>query len=220
MKIVVLTGAGISQESGIPTFRDSNGLWENHDIQEVASIKGWIKNPALVLDFYNKRRDAVKSAQPNFAHTELARLEQFHDVHIITQNVDDLHERAGSTNILHLHGELLKAQSTIDTSLTYIIDKIDIGDKCELGSQLRPHIVFFGEDVPNIDKALKLAMEADLVLIVGTSMQVYPAAGLIDYITCPIWVIDPNLKLEEPFITVVNKTATEGMKDFINFLNL
>jgi len=195
-KLVVLTGAGISAESGIQTFRGSNGLWEGHDIMEVASPEGWKKNPTLVLDFYNKRRENVLNVEPNAAHYALNELESVFDVRIITQNIDDLHERAGSKHILHLHGEILKSRSSLDESLIYVMKKstIDVGETCELGSQLRPHIVWFGEAVPMIEKAAEQVAEADILVVIGTSMEVYPAAGLTQFapLNCPIYLIDPN----------------------------
>lgn len=196
-KLVILTGAGISAESGISTFRDSGGLWEGHDVMEVASPAGWRKNPALVLDFYNQRRKQALSVQPNQAHFELTRLEQFFDVTIITQNVDNLHERAGSSNILHLHGELFKSQSTLDPRLVYEMAgwEINIGDKCEKGSQLRPFIVWFGENVPMIETAIKATSKADIFAVIGTSLAVYPAAGLIAYSqkNAPKYIIDVKI---------------------------
>lgn len=197
-KIVVLTGAGVSAESGISTFRDSNGLWENHDIMDVASPQGWQKNQALVLDFYNQRRKQLLEVSPNAAHLALVQLEDKYDVHIVTQNVDDLHERAGSSQVVHLHGELLKARSTADESIVYDWSyDIHEGDCCALGSQLRPHIVWFGEMVPLLEHAAYLVSMADIILIIGTSMQVYPAAGLIDYAAegVPIFYIDPHPSL-------------------------
>ncbi|MBX7241074.1 MAG: NAD-dependent deacylase [Bacteroidia bacterium] len=194
-KVIVLTGAGISQESGISTFRDANGLWENHDIQEVASPLGWKKNPELVLKFYNQRRAQLKEVEPNAAHFALKKLEEKYEVYIVTQNVDDLHERAGSSRIIHLHGELKKARSEKDTGLIYEIDgDINPGDKAGDGAQLRPHIVWFGEEVPLISQAYDLIQDADIVLIIGTSMVVYPAAGLIDFApkNATIYIIDPN----------------------------
>lgn len=195
-KLVVLTGAGISAESGIPTFRASDGLWENHAIEEVATPEGFRKNPALVLRFYNERRAKLDQVEPNEGHKILARLEKYFDVQIITQNVDNLHERAGSKKVLHLHGELTKARSTVDSSLVYEIGTkaINLGDKCEKGSQLRPHIVWFHEDVPLIETAVKLTEEADFFVVVGTSLQVYPAAGLVNYVAgfVPIYIIDPK----------------------------
>ncbi|MDR6561858.1 MULTISPECIES: NAD-dependent deacylase [unclassified Arcicella] len=195
-KLVVLTGAGISAESGIPTFRASDGLWENHAIEDVATPQGFKKDPELVLRFYNERRAKLDHVEPNEGHKILARLEQYYDVQIITQNVDNLHERAGSTNVLHLHGELTKARSTVDEQLVYDIGTkpINLGDKCEKGSQLRPHIVWFHEDVPLIHEAIEIAESADIFVVVGTSLQVYPAAGLVNYVLSfvPIYVIDPK----------------------------
>lgn len=219
--IVVLTGAGISAESGISTFRDAGGLWEGHDVMEVASPQGFKKDKSLVLEFYNQRRRQVLEVEPNTAHYALAELEKTHHVHIVTQNVDDLHERAGSSNILHLHGELLKAQSTQDPSLIYTWKKdITVNDTCELGSQLRPFIVWFGEDVPLISKAQDICEQADILVIIGTSMQVYPAAGLIDFVRhdVPIYYIDPN---PAPLygmsqLKVIKKTACEAAEDILN----
>ncbi|HEX8516445.1 MAG TPA: NAD-dependent deacylase [Bacteroidia bacterium] len=195
-KLVVFTGAGISAESGIKTFRDSGGLWEEFDISEVATPQAWEKNRDLVLDFYNKRRKLVLEAQPNPAHYALVELEKKFDVHIITQNIDDLHERAGSKKVLHLHGEITKSRSTIDPSLVYKIKGSELkpGDKCEKGSQLRPHIVWFGEMVPQMETAYLIAETADVFMVVGTSMAVYPAAGLIDYTPTdiPKYLIDPG----------------------------
>lgn len=217
-KLVVLTGAGVSAESGIRTFRDSNGLWENHDIMEVASPEGWRKNRSLVQDFYNQRRRQARECQPNDAHLILARLENHFDVQIITQNVDDLHERAGSTQVLHLHGELTKAQSSLDPSLVYPLEHWEIkeGDKCEKGSQLRPFIVWFGEAVPMMVPAMKIARTADIFLVLGTSMQVYPAASLIDYVPrqAKKFLIDPQVpdfRLGTE-VTVIQEKATAGMK--------
>ncbi|GAB3224433.1 NAD-dependent deacylase [Algoriphagus aestuariicola] len=217
-KLVVLSGAGVSAESGIRTFRDGNGLWENHDIMEVASPEGWKKNRNLVLDFYNQRRKQARECQPNEAHLALARLEEHFEVQIITQNVDDLHERAGSSQVLHLHGELAKAQSSLDPSLVYPLEhwEIKVGDKCEKGSQLRPFIVWFGEAVPMMIPAMKLAEKADFFLVLGTSLQVYPAASLINYVPrmAKKFLIDPqvpdfNLGKD---VTVIQQKATEGMK--------
>lgn len=195
-KLVVFTGAGISAESGIKTFRDSGGLWEEYDINDVATPQAWEKNKALVLEFYNKRRKQVLEAKPNDAHYALVELEKKYDVQIITQNIDDLHERAGSKQVLHLHGEITKARSTADPSLIYKIKGPDLklGDKCEKGSQLRPHIVWFGEMVPLMDMAYLIAEKAELFMVVGTSMVVYPAAGLIDYVPneAPKFLIDPS----------------------------
>ncbi len=195
-KIVVLTGAGISAESGVSTFRDSNGLWQNHRIEEVASPIAWENNRELVLEFYNKRRKQLFEVEPNEGHIWLVKLEEKYDVQIITQNVDDLHERAGSSNVLHLHGELKKVRSTQDPELIYTLDHWELknGDKCELGSQLRPHIVWFGESVPMIEKAMSIVSNADILIVIGTSMVVYPAASLINFVVdeVPKYYIDPN----------------------------
>ncbi len=194
-KLVVFTGAGISAESGIKTFRDSDGLWEEYNIMDVATPQAWEKNKALVLDFYNKRRKQVIEAQPNKAHYGLVALEKKYDVHIITQNIDDLHERAGSKKVLHLHGEIMKSRSTTDSSLIYKIKgaEIKIGNRCERGSQLRPHIVWFGEQVPEMENACSIAEKATIFIVVGSSLVVYPAAGLIDYTprSIPKYLIDP-----------------------------
>lgn len=192
---MVLSGAGISAESGINTFRDSNGLWENHDVMDVASPEGWRKNPKLVLKFYNDRRRQLKDVSPNLGHLALKKLESAFEVNIITQNVDDLHERAGSSNVLHLHGELRKARSTGMPPIIYDWENdLNWGDLCERGEQLRPHIVWFGEQVPLLDPAAELVKQADIVIIIGTSMQVYPAAGLFEYAkpNAQIYYIDPN----------------------------
>lgn len=195
-KLVVFTGAGISAESGIKTFRDSGGLWEEYDINEVATPQAWEKNKALVLEFYNKRRKQVLESKPNEAHLALVALEKKYDVHIITQNIDDLHERAGSKKVLHLHGEIIKSRSSVDPSLIYKINgsELKLGEKCEKGSQLRPHIVWFGEMVPMMETAYVIAEMADVFLVVGTSMAVYPAAGLIDYTPqhIPKYLVDPS----------------------------
>jgi len=217
-KIVVLTGAGISAESGISTFRDSNGLWENHDIMEVASPEGWRNNPKLVLNFYNLRRKQLKEVKPNSAHYFLKGLEEKYEVVVITQNVDDLHERAGSSKIIHLHGELLKVRSekNEDMVLDWSED-INLGDLAEDGAQLRPYIVWFGEMVPMLERAVEEVLSADVMLVIGTSLQVYPAASLIDYIEYgkPVFVIDPNSVLvpHNPHIKIIRKTATEGVKE-------
>ncbi len=223
-RIVVLTGAGISAESGIATFRDSGGLWEGHDVMEVATPQAWKANRKLVLNFYNMRRKDALKANPNKAHQLLVALEKHYEVQIITQNVDNLHERAGSTHVLHLHGELFKARSTQKASLIYPIDgsELNMGDKCELGSQLRPHIVWFGEEVPEMVNAVKIVQKADILVIIGTSMVVYPAAGLIDYSSpkTPIYVIDPgNPDMNTDSITFINKKATEGVQELYNLLN-
>lgn len=219
MKIAVLTGAGISAESGLKTFRDSNGLWEGHDVMEVASPEGFAKNPALVLDFYNRRRRQLLKVKPNQAHKAIAQLEQEHEVVIITQNVDDLHERAGSTRVVHLHGELLKVRSTFDNNL--VLDwreDLQLGDFCEHNHQLRPHVVWFGEEVPNMDIAAELVYASNVVMIVGTSMQVYPAAGLIQYAkqATPIYFIDPKPSIRSSErITVIAEKATTGVPEAI-----
>ncbi len=217
--LVVITGAGISAESGIKTFRDTNGLWEEYRIEDVCTYDAWIKNPKLVLEFYNKRRKQLESVNFNKAHKLIAQLEKHFNIVIITQNVDNLHERAGSTNVLHLHGELTKVRSTTDNSLVYDIStkEIKLGDKCTKGSQLRPHIVWFGEDVPLFNKATQIVSKSDLLLIVGTSMVVFPAASLIHYCkkTNPIWYIDPNPNLvanNYPNLKIISEKATIGME--------
>lgn len=203
--IVILTGAGISAESGIPTFRDANGLWEGHDVMEVASLAGWKKNPSLVQEFYNLRRKAASSAKPNAAHLALKKLESVYHVTIVTQNVDLLHEQAGSSHIIHLHGRLDQAKSSIDDRLIYPVlgNEIRMGDLCEKGSQLRPNIVWFGEAVPEIEHAMTQVSKADILLIIGTSLQVYPAAGLKEFAPthCRIYLIDQKI----PEIMVLNK---------------
>jgi NAD-dependent deacetylase len=195
-KIVVLTGAGISAESGLRTFRDSDGLWEEHRIEDVATFEAWQRNPQLVLDFYNQRRKQLYEVKPNKGHISLVELEQKFDVQIITQNVDDLHEQAGSKHVLHLHGELKKARSTKDENLVYTLEGWELkkGDVCEKGSQLRPHIVWFGEAVPMIERAIAISAEADIFIVIGTSLNVYPAASLIYYIKSgiPVYLIDPQ----------------------------
>lgn len=217
-KIVVLSGAGISAESGIRTFRDDNGLWEGHDVMEVASPQGWAANPELVLDFYNQRRKNAHQVQPNIGHQVLAELEAHYDVVIVTQNVDNLHERAGSTNVIHLHGELFKVRSTVDESLVYDLEgwELNLGDLCAKGSQLRPHIVWFGEMVPMMDVAVREALTADIFIVVGTSLNVYPAAGLIDYVSddVPKYVIDPNMPAvrSRPNLHLIEEKGTVGMK--------
>ena len=217
-KLVVLTGAGISAESGIATFRDSGGLWEGHRVEDVATPEGWYKNPALVLEFYNQRRKRGLEAKPNQGHEILVELEQYFDVTIVTQNVDNLHERAGSNHVIHLHGSLFESRSTADETLIYPIQgwELNIGDTCSKGSQLRPNIVWFGEMVPMMDIAAHHASHADIFLIVGTSMVVYPAAGLIHYVPVesPKFVVDP--KIPEvgsiPYVTMVADKASTGMK--------
>jgi len=223
-KVVVLTGAGISAESGIKTFRDHDGLWENYHIEEVATFDAWRRNPALVLEFYNQRRAQLADVNPNAAHLALAELEQKYDVQIITQNVDNLHERAGSSNILHLHGELTKVRSTLDPELVTDIgyEAISLGDLCKRGSQLRPHIVWFGEAVPLIEEAAALTAEADILLVIGTSMVVYPAAGLLHYAPddCRIFLIDPgNLPVEGiRNLTFLQKKAGIGVPEVVEQL--
>ena len=224
-KIVVLTGAGMSAESGINTFRDADGLWEGHDVMEVASPQGWYNNQELVLDFYNQRRRRLHEVTPNKGHELLAYLEKTHSVNIVTQNVDDLHERAGSQNVLHLHGELLKVRSTAHEHLVYQWEKDLVqGDLCESGSQLRPHIVWFGEAVPMLEKAIEITATADILLIIGTSMQVYPAASLINYIDnhTPIYFIDPKPAIrEQDFnnLTVISEKAVKGVQQFIELIS-
>ena len=223
-RIVVLTGAGISAESGIKTFRDADGLWEGHDVMEVASPLGWEKNKELVLDFYNQRRQQLLQVQPNEAHKALVKLEEKFDVQIITQNIDDLHERAGSSNVTHLHGELLKARSTFDENLIFDWKKdICIGDFCEHHSQLRPHVVWFGEAVPMIEKALQITEQANILIIIGTSMQVYPAAGLVDFAPekIPVFFVDPKPVIaERNFLEVIATKAVEGVPALVERLLL
>ncbi|MBC5991505.1 SIR2 family NAD-dependent protein deacylase [Pontibacter cellulosilyticus] len=217
-RLVVLTGAGISAESGIATFRDANGLWEGHDVMDVASPQGWRKNPELVLDFYNQRRKNAHTVHPNTGHKTLADLEKDFDVRIITQNVDDLHERAGSTNIIHLHGKLFESRSTLDPNLIYPIEgwELNLGDKCERGSQLRPNIVWFGEAVPMMEKAMEETVQADIFLVVGTSLVVYPAASLVDFVDddAPIFVVDPKLPdiRKRLNLHLYEEKATTGME--------
>lgn len=223
-RLVILSGAGISAESGIATFRDSNGLWEGHDVMAVASPEGWHKNKALVLDFYNKRRQACLLAQPNAAHTQLASLENEYDVTIITQNVDDLHERAGSSKVIHLHGELFKSQSTLDPRLVYQMDhwELNLGDTCEKGSQLRPFIVWFGEQVPMMDSAIEATENADIFAVVGTSLLVYPAAGLLNYAApeIPKFVIDIQVPVVPPAknLIKIQDMASSGIAEMIRRL--
>ena len=223
-KLVVLTGAGISAESGIKTFRDSGGLWEQHDVMDVASIDGWYRNPSLVLEFYNQRRKQLESAHPNRAHVLLAELEKDFDVQIITQNVDNLHERAGSRHVLHLHGELTKVRSSKSTAHVEDIGyrEIHLGDLCSDGSQLRPHIVWFGEAVPLIEEAERLVSEADIFAVIGTSLNVYPAADLVTSLPqeARAFLIDPNTvarKLPKQF-TVIKENATVGVERMIQLL--
>ncbi len=222
-KLVVLSGAGISAESGLKTFRDSDGLWEGYNIEDVATPRAWRKNPQLVLEFYNYRRKNVLDAQPNAAHHGLAELEKYFDVTIITQNIDDLHERAGSTNVLHLHGEIFKMRSERDHALIYEIKgDIKIGDKADDGQQLRPNIVWFEEPVPKIEEAIPVVRAADLFVVVGTSLVVYPAAGLVNYAPqhIPKYIIDKRIPYtsEVANITAIEKPATEGVKMLTSLL--
>lgn len=214
-KVVALTGAGISAESGLKTFRDSDGLWEGYNVYDVATPEAWQRNPVMVQDFYNMRRKAVLEAEPNAAHAALADLEDKFDVTVITQNIDDLHERAGSSNVLHLHGIITKSQSDKNPALTYDIHgwELKMGEKCELGSQLRPHVVWFGEAVPMIEKAALICSTADIFMVIGTSLQVYPAAGLINYAprVSEKYLIDPKaseVSSKEDIIRIAEKAAT------------
>ena len=220
--IVVLTGAGMSAESGLKTFRDADGLWEGHDVMEVASPQGFERNPELVFEFYNQRRRQLLEVEPNAAHHALDQLEKNYNVSIITQNVDDLHERAGSTNVMHLHGELFKVRSTYDEfDIREWKSDLNIGDLCNKGYQLRPHIVWFGEAVPMIPKAMQICELADIMIIIGTSMQVYPAASLIHYASSDtqVYYIDPNPAITSTNqITVVSEKATSGIKKVIDLL--
>jgi len=216
-KLVFLTGAGMSAESGIRTFRDSNGLWEEYDVNEVASPMGWYRDKNLVLRFYNERRRQLAKCEPNAGHYGVADLEKYFDVEVITQNIDDLHERAGSKKVLHLHGEITKARSTSDPSLVYEIGYSDInpGDLCEKGSQLRPHIVWFGEAVPMMDEAVEITSRADIFVVIGSSLNVYPAAGLIQYAPskASLWLIDPNEVYPgvRGKVEVIREPATKGI---------
>ncbi|GAB3012580.1 SIR2 family NAD-dependent protein deacylase [Spirosoma pulveris] len=216
-KIVVLSGAGISAESGIPTFRASDGLWENHRIEDVATPEAWQRNPTLVQNFYNQRRKQALSVQPNTGHRALVKLEEKFDVTVITQNVDNLHEKAGSSKVIHLHGELFKSRSTVDESLIYPIEGWEIkeGDLCAKGSQLRPHIVWFGEAVPMMDIALDITEEADIFIVVGTSLNVYPAAGLVYAVRngVPVYVVDPIIPdmHKKNNVTFIAEPATVGL---------
>lgn len=222
-KLVVLSGAGISAESGLKTFRDSDGLWEGYNIEDVATPNAWQKDPALVLDFYNMRRRNVKAAIPNAAHYALARLEEFYDVHIVTQNIDDLHERAGSANVLHLHGEIFKMRSENNENLIYpIYDDIKPGDTAKDGGQLRPHIVWFGEPVPMIEEAIPVMQQADIFLLIGTSLVVYPAAGLVDYVRDDVnkYVLDKSIPSVSRYrnVIAIEKPATEGVVELLSYL--
>ena len=228
-KLVVLTGAGMSAESGISTFRDSGGLWDKYPVEQVATPEGFRANPELVLNFYNVRRRELLGTKPNAGHYGLADMEKDFDVHIITQNIDNLHEQAGSSSVIHLHGELMKSRSTGDESLIYDIDPencdIKLGDKCEKGYQLRPHIVWFGEAVPMIEKAMKIVETADIFVVIGTSMNVYPAAGLLNYVHAgvPVYLIDPKeVNVHQPGIHFIKKGASEGvaeLRDILKFQN-
>lgn len=223
-RITILTGAGISAESGISTFRDSNGLWENHRIEDVATPEAWQRNPALVLEFYNLRRKQLFEVEPNAAHLAITKLQDKFDVQVITQNVDDLHERAGNSNVLHLHGQLKQVRSTEHPYTVYDLDSWELllGDKCDNGHQLRPHIVWFGEDVPNLPIAAQLVSESDAVIIVGTSLNVYPAASLYQYAkpNSPIWIIDPkaNELVYPESITPINEKAGAALPRLVQSL--
>lgn len=223
-KLVIFSGAGVSAESGLKTFRDTGGLWEEFRIEDVATPEAWAANPALVTEFYNLRRKQVMEAQPNDAHKLIAELESIYDISIITQNIDDLHERAGSRKVLHLHGEIMKVRSSMHPELIYPIDKweIKIGEMCERGSQLRPHIVWFGEMVPEMDNAIGIAAEADLFVVIGTSLNVYPAAGILNYVkpSAQKWLIDPGDFNLDYVINLkhIKKVASEGVKLFISQL--
>ncbi|MCD8313480.1 MAG: NAD-dependent deacylase [Bacteroidales bacterium] len=230
-KIVVLTGAGVSAESGISTFRDSDGLWENYPVEDVASIEGWYRNPELVIQFYNERRRQLAGCRPNAAHIAIASLEEKYNVTVVTQNIDNLHEQAGSTKIIHLHGELTKVRPenccngmdgySEETVFDIGYDDIHLGDKAPNGAQLRPHIVWFGEAVPKIEAAINAVEAADIMLIVGTSLQVYPAAGLYRYAgnRTPIYIIDPkDVPAHDSRITHIKDVATKGMQTFIDIL--
>ncbi len=225
-QITVLSGAGISAESGIKTFRDAGGLWEGHDVMSVASPQGWQKDQELVLDFYNQRRKQVQEVEPNAGHLALVELENKYNVQVITQNVDDLHERAGSSNIIHLHGELLKVRSIGDESLIYDWKKdLNTGDTCDKGHQLRPHIVWFGEMVPMLEKAVQITSQSEIVIIVGTSMQIYPAASLVGYARrgVPIYYVDPNPSINHELdrsanLKIIGEKATTGLRVVVDEL--
>ena len=222
-KLVILTGAGISAESGLKTFRDSDGLWEGYNIEDVATPEAWHKNPSLVQQFYDERRRAVLNAKPNKAHVLLAELEKHFDVQIITQNIDNLHERAGSNNIFHLHGEIVKSRSTRNSDDIYPISgwELKMGDVCKSGHQLRPHIVWFGESVPMIEPAAEIVSDADIFIIIGTSLQVYPAAGLINYTKpeTPVYVIDPKqITLNNKQVHFIKEKAVAGVEQLFNLL--
>jgi len=219
-KLVVLTGAGVSAESGLATFRDAGGLWEGYRVEDVATPEAWQRNQATVLDFYNDRRKAALQAKPNEAHRIIAELEKDFEVIVITQNVDDLHERGGSSKVIHLHGKLFESRSSMEPSLIYPVDgwELKLGDKCERGSQLRPNIVWFGELVPMMDIAIAIAATSDIFLVVGTSLVVYPAAGLVDFVPpgVPKYIVDPNIpegRMDSDFHFIPEK-ATTGMRKF------
>jgi len=222
-KLVALTGAGISAESGLRTFRDSDGLWEGYNIADVATPRAWRRDPALVLDFYNMRRRDVLAAQPNAAHKALAALQEYYDVHIVTQNIDDLHERAGSKNVMHLHGEILKMRSEKNEFKLYPIEQdITLGQKAEDGGQFRPHVVWFEEPVPMIEEAIPIMYEADIFVLVGTSLAVYPAAGLVDYVKQEVlkYVVDKRIPEVKRYRNVIpiEQPATEGMLHLMKLL--
>ena len=224
--IVILTGAGMSAESGIATFRDSGGLWEKYKVEDVATPEGFRANPELVLDFYNQRRRQCLDALPNLGHLGLVELEENNNVYIITQNVDDLHERAGSKNVLHLHGELMKARSSVNPNEIISLDKdsldIHLGDKSEDGSQLRPYIVWFGEAVPKMEDAERIVVKADILVVIGTSLNVYPAAGLLYKASAniPVYLIDPNdVVVSRPNVHIIKKKASEGVQDLLRLLS-
>lgn len=220
--LVVLTGAGISAESGLQTFRDADGLWEGYNVYDVATPEAWQRNPAMVQEFYNMRRKSVLEAKPNSAHYALKKLEDKFNVTIVTQNIDDLHERAGSTNIVHLHGMITKSQSDRNPNLTYDIEgwELKMGDTCELGSQLRPHVVWFGEPVPMIEKAAAFCSAADIFIIVGTSLQVYPAAGLIDFVPFEAmkFLVDPKAVATGHNVNLIRKKAGDGVPQLVEQL--
>ncbi len=223
-KVVVLSGAGMSAESGVKTFRDDNGLWQNHRFEDVASPVAWQNDPELVLEFYNQRRKQLFEVEPNAGHLALVKLEKEYNVQVVTQNVDDLHERAGSTNVMHLHGELKKVRSTIDPNLIYTLDhwELKLGDTCEKGSQLRPHIVWFGEAVDMMGPAVEVVASADILIVIGTSMVVYPAAGLINYVkdTAPKYYIDPKAFRVHGInnLEIITKKAGEGAPELVEKL--
>lgn len=221
-QIVFFTGAGMSAESGLATFRDMGGLWEQYEITDVATPEAWARDQQLVLDFYNQRRKQLLQCEPNNGHKLIASLESDYDVKIVTQNVDDLHERAGSSNVLHLHGELMKVRSSKDENLVKQLDGWELkqGDLCELGSQLRPHIVWFGEAVPEMDNAIPIVQSADVFVVIGTSLNVYPAAGLVDLVKpgAKIFVIDPNTPNVNKSVTYISEIASKGMEELMKYL--